>query len=681
MSDEKCINTIRAFCADIVEKANSGHPGMAMGMAPIAHVLWSQIMSYAPHSPSWPNRDRYVQSNGHGCALQYCMLHLSGYDLSLEDCQQFRQIGSKTPGHPESFETVGVEVTTGPLGQGIANGVGMAIAESHLAATFNRPGFNVIDHYTYVFCGDGCMQEGISSEACSLAGHLGLGKLTLIYDDNSITIDGETKLSFSEDVPARFRAYGWHTITVKDGDHDVTGIFKAIEEAKSVSDKPTLISVKTTIGFGATKQGTKAVHGAPLKKDLPIAKANLGMDPNRSFYIPPDVRARYSQYKTRGKKLEKEWKSLMEMYRVKYPKESEDLSRRLRGALPFGWKEALPKYKCGDKTNATRNLSGEVLNALAVAIPNFIGGSADLTPSNKTALKCTHDYQKATPGGRYLRFGVREHAMAAIGNGISAHGGLIPFTATFFNFIEYMFPAVRLAALSGHQQIFVMTHDSVALGEDGPTHQPIEAINLCRATPNIITMRPADGKEVVGAYMIAMTNHSGPTVLCLSRQGLPHLANSSANAVSKGAYIVHGSSYKPDLVFVATGSEVSLAIDAAKKLHETNNLKIHVVSMPSSELFDQQSAGYRLSILPTGIPIISIEAASILGWERYSHFSIGMTTFGISAPFKDVMHHFGFTVPKVCRTTLNFLSDLKNKMKHYGMHSVPLLRTHLLGKL
>jgi len=676
-----CINTIRAFCADMVQKANSGHPGAPMGMAPIAHMLWSQVMSYAPHNPSWPNRDRFVLSNGHACTLLYCMLHLSGYNLSLADCQRFRQLGSKTPGHPEIHVTEGVEVTTGPLGQGIANGVGMAIAESHLAATFNKPGLTVVDHYTYVFCGDGDMQEGLSSEACSLAGHLGLGKLILIYDDNSITIDGETKLSFSENVPMRFRAYNWHTTTVYDGDHNLSGLLKAIEEAKSVTGRPSLIAVKTTIGFGATKQGTGAVHGAPLKDDLPVMKKKLGMDPKKMFFVPADVQDRYSQYKKRGQHLEKKWKSVMETYRIEYPQESEDLDRRFRGALPVGWKSALPKYKHGDKKNATRSLSGEVLNALAGAIPNFIGGSADLTPSNKTALSCTHDYQKATPDGRYLRFGVREHAMAAIGNGISAHGGLIPFTATFFNFIEYMFPAVRLAAISHHQQVFVMTHDSIMLGEDGPTHQPIEAINLCRATPNLITIRPADGKEVVGAYMVAMTNHAGPTVLCLSRQGLPHLTNSSENAVFKGGYIVHGASIKPDLVFVATGSEVSLAIDASKRLNIIDNLKVRVVSMPSTELFDQQSVQYRLSILPSGVPIISIEAASTLGWARYAHFSIGISTFGHSGPLKDVARHCGFTVPKVCETTRRFLSHLEKRMKQLGTQSIPLLNIHLSGKL
>lgn len=372
---------------------------------------------------------------------------------------------------------------------------------------------------------------------------------------------------------------------------------------------------------------------------------------------------------------------MLQAYGTKYPQEAEDLSRRLSNALPSGWKNSLPKYKHGDKSNATRSLSGEVLNAIAVAIPNLIGGSADLTPSNKTALKCTHDYQKTTPDGRYLRFGVREHAMAAIGNGISAHGGLIPFTATFFNFIEYMFPAVRLSALSHLQQIFVMTHDSIGLGEDGPTHQPIEAINLCRATPNIITIRPADGKEVVGAYMVAMTNRTGPTVLCLSRQGLPHLAHSSADDVSKGAYIVHGGSVKPDVVFVATGSEVSLAINASKKLKKTDNLVVRVVSMPSTELFDMQSNAYRTSVLPTGVPIISIEAASIQGWERYAHFSIGMTTFGFSGKIKDVMDHCEFTVPKICGRTLTMLSQLKGRMKQFGVPSTPLLRTHILGKL
>lgn len=679
--DQECVNNIRVLAADTVGKANSGHPGAPMGMAPMAHVLWNHILKYAPSHPKWANRDRFVLSNGHACALQYTMLHLSGFNLSLDDLKNFRQLHSKTPGHPESFVTEGVEVSTGPLGQGIANAVGLAIAEENMRARFNKKGFNVIDNFTYVFCGDGCLQEGVSGEASSLAGHLGLGKLIVLYDDNNITIDGNTSLSFTEDVLARYRSYAWHTLEVTHGDEDLSSIHKAVLAAQAVTDKPTIISIKTVIGFGSKQQNTHGVHGSPLKKeDIAQLKAKWGFDSSAHFAVKPEVKERYGKVRAQGEALVAEWHHMFSEYTKHYPDLAAEFQRRMRGELPNNWQAALPKWTPGDKPTATRAISGQVLNALAPVFPELIGGSADLTPSNKTALKGETDFQKGTREGRYLRFGVREHGMAAIGNGLSAYGGFIPFTATFFTFIEYCFPAVRLAALSKHQHLFVMTHDTIFLGEDGPTHQPIEQAALCRATPNLLLFRPADGNETAGAYIQAMLHRQTPSVLVLTRQGVPTLPNSTAEKVALGAYVVQDTQGTPDLIFVATGSEVGLAMDSAALLHK-KGVKARVVSMPCWKLFDLQDAKYRCSILTPGVPVIAVEALSTFGWERYSHTCFGMTTFGESAPYKAVKENFGFTPEKTAARALDFLQEAVARAKATGIPAFGLLSTHARASL
>jgi len=681
--DEVCINTIRCLAADVVQKATCGHPGMPMGMAPVAHVLWSKFMHFNPSNPKWVNRDRFVLSNGHGCVLLYIMLHLNGYALSMDDLKRFRQLNSITPGHPENVETPGVEVTTGPLGQGVANGVGMAIAQAHLASEFNRPAFPLLDSRIWIFCGDGCMEEGISHEAASLAGHLKLGNLFLLYDDNGITIDGKTGLSFSEDIPKRFEAYGWHTQVVHDGNHDLSAIEAAIREAMKVPDKPHLIAVKTIIGFGSKMQDTAEVHGAALgPEDVAHVKKTFGFDPEKFFLVPDEVTQHYAANKAKGAERESKWNEMFAAYKQKYPNEAAEFERRFSGKLPANWTAGLPTYKPTDKADATRNLSHQVLNVLAKNIPELMGGSADLTGSNKTALKNTTGFSATNHGGRYLYFGVREHAMIAAGNGMRAFGGVIPFTATFLNFIEYGFPAVRLAAISHFQQILIMTHDSIGLGEDGPTHQPVEALTVCRACPFVNTLRPADGNEVVGAYIVAIEYQRGPTVLSLSRQNLPHLAGTSAEGVKKGAYVVldvEDGKVTPDLILVGSGSEVHICVNAASQLN-SNFVKTRVVSMPSWELFDVQPAAYRRSVFIPGVPVISVETAAITGWERYSHASIGMVTFGASAPEKDVYNRYGFTADKVVARSLTYLNDMKEQARQmgteFGPTKAPLLPTH-----
>jgi transketolase len=593
-------------------------------------------------------RDRFVLSNGHGCALLYSMLHLSGHDLSLDDLKNFRQLGSKTPGHPENHMTPGIEVTTGPLGSGVANAAGLAMAEAHLAATYNKPDFELFNNFTYVFLGDGCMQEGVQAEAASLAGHLGLGKMIMFYDDNSISIDGDTSLSFSEDVGARYESYGFQVLRVADGDNDLAAIDAAVTQAKAETDKPTLIIIRTTIGFASSKQGKESSHGSPLgDEDLANVKTALGFNPAEKFAVPDDVRAFWADKQTQFAENEAKWNAMFEKYTATYPELAGELTRRMAGELPSEWESKLPAFESGK--DATRNLSGKVLNALAPQLPELMGGSADLTPSNKTALKCTTDFSKADRAGRYIRFGVREHAMVGIANGLAAYGGFIPFTATFLNFIEFAFPAVRLAALSHFGTIMVMTHDSVALGEDGPTHQPVEAINMCRATPNVLTFRPADGNETTGAYIQAIQNRSRPSVLALTRQGLPTLPNSTAAVVAKGAYVVQDPD-KADVILVGTGSEVSLCMEAAAVLASNNNLTARVVSMPCAELFDEQSVAYRRDVLTPGVPTFTVEAAAIQGWEKYGHYAIGMKSFGASGPGPAAMAHFGFTADKVSAT-------------------------------
>merc|ERR1719265_3119915 len=551
--DARCINAVQCLSADMVEAANSGHPGAPMGCAPMAHVLFGRQMNHNPTDPKWFNRDRFVLSNGHACALQYSMLHLTGYPLSIDDCKAFRQIESLTPGHPENFVTAGVEVSTGPLGQGLSNAVGMALAESHLAATFNKPGYKVIDHYTFVICGDGCLQEGITSEACSLAGHLGLGKLICLYDDNKITIDGDTTLSFTEDVKKRYESYGWQVLELADGT-DAEAISACIDVAKACTDKPTLIKIRTVIGEGSpSKAGSHTVHGAPLgEAALAEMKTNLGFKPEESFHVPEEVADYYSTVKAGGVAKQAEWNKSFDAYCAAFPEEGAELKRRIAGELPSDWASGLPTCTPADKGLATRQHSQECIKGLATKLPEFVGGSADLTPSNLTNPGgVLADYQKDSPMGRYFRFGIREHGMVAISNGIAAHGGLIPFCATFFNFAGYALGAMRVTALSQFRVIFVMTHDSIGLGEDGPTHQPVEMLESFRAMPNMYVFRPCDGNEVAGSYACAVAKKDAPSLLALSRQGMPNHAGSSVEAVSKGAYVLEPAK-TPKLVIVAT---------------------------------------------------------------------------------------------------------------------------------
>ena len=651
--DELCINSIRFLAIDAVEKAKSGHPGLPMGAAPMAYVLWDRFMRFNPKNPYWINRDRFILSAGHGSMLQYALLYLAGYDsVTLDDIKQFRQLDSNTPGHPENFMTPGVEVTTGPLGQGICNGVGLAIAEAHLAAKFNKPDAKLIDHYTYVILGDGCNMEGVSGEACSLAGHLGLGKLIALYDDNHISIDGSTDVSFTEDVSKRFEAYGWHVLHVQDGNTDLDGIAKAIEEAKQVTDKPTLIKVTTTIGYGSpNKANTAGVHGAALGGDeIKLTRENLGWN-YEPFEVPEDALNHWRQAVERGAQLESEWNQVFAQYKSKYAAEAAEFERLLSGKLPEGWEKSLPTYSTEDKALATRQTSEKSLNALAPALPELIGGSADLTHSNLTYLKVSGDFQRGSFENRNIRFGVREHGMGAICNGIALYNaGLIPYCATFLVFADYMRAAIRLSALSQAGVIYVMTHDSVALGEDGPTHQPIETIASLRAIPNLLVMRPADGNETSGAYKVAVENRKRPTLLALSRQALPQLAGSSVEGTAKGAYILSDSDGTPDLILIATGSEVPLCVKAAEQLRAEGK-NVRVVSMPCWELFDEQDAAYRESVLPKAVTKrLAVEAASSFGWCKYFGSEgdmISIERFGVSAPGNVALEKFGYTVDNV----------------------------------
>ncbi|KAF3886085.1 MULTISPECIES: transketolase [Nostocales] len=654
--EELCINSIRFLAIDAVEKAKSGHPGLPMGAAPMAFVLWDRFLRFNPKNPKWFNRDRFVLSAGHGCMLQYALLHLTGYDsVTIDDLKQFRQWGSKTPGHPENFETPGVEVTTGPLGQGIANAVGLAIAEAHIAGKFNKPDATLVDHYTYVILGDGCNMEGVSGEACSLAGHLGLGKLIALYDDNHISIDGSTDVSFTEDVNKRFEAYGWHVQHVQDGNNDLEAIAAAIEAAKAVTDKPSFIKITTTIGYGSpNKQNTAGVHGAALGGDeVKLTRENLGWE-HEPFVVPEDALKHFRKAVERGAQLETDWNKIWADYKAKYAEDAAEFERLLSGKLPEGWEKTLPVYKAEDKAVATRKTSEVTLNALAPALPELIGGSADLTHSNLTYLKVSGDFQKGQYHNRNLRFGVREHGMGAICNGIALHGsGLIPYCATFLVFADYMRAAIRLSALSEAGVIYVMTHDSLALGEDGPTHQPVETLASLRAIPNLIVYRPADGNETSGAYKVAVeqANKHRPTLMAFSRQNLPQLPGSSIEKAAKGGYIVDGDENEtPDLILIATGSEVHLCVEAAQKLREAGK-KVRVVSLPSWEIFEEQPADYRESVLPKAVTKrLAVEAASSFGWHRYlgsEGTMISVERFGVSAPGNVAMEKFGYTVDNV----------------------------------
>ncbi|MDF5724175.1 MAG: transketolase [Rhizonema sp. PD37] len=653
--EELCINSIRFLAIDAVEKAKSGHPGLPMGAAPMAFVLWDRLLRFNPKNPKWFNRDRFVLSAGHGCMLQYALLYLSGYDsVTIEDIKQFRQWGSKTPGHPENFETPGVEVTTGPLGQGIANGVGLAMAEAHLAAKFNKPDAKIVDHYTYVILGDGCNMEGVSGEACSLGGHLGLGKLIALYDDNHISIDGSTDVSFTEDVSKRFEAYGWHVQHVEDGNTDLEAIHKALEAAKAVTDKPSFIKVTTTIGYGSPNKANSAdAHGAALGKDeIKLTRDNLGWE-YPEFEVPKDVLNHWRKAIERGENLETEWNKTFADYKHKYPEDTAVFEQYLSGKLPTDWDQALPKYSTSDKAIATRKTSEATLNALAPVLPQLIGGSADLAHSNNTLLKGYGDFQKGQYQNRNLRFGVREHGMGAICNGIALHGsGLIPYCATFLVFTDYMRAAIRLSALSQAGVIYVMTHDSIGLGEDGPTHQPVETIASLRAIPNLTVIRPADGNETSGAYKVAVeyANQHRPTLLIFCRQNLPQLAGSSIEGVTKGGYILADSEGTPDIILISTGSEVYMCVEAADKL-SAEGKKVRVVSLPSWELFDKQSAEYRESVLPKSVTKrLVVEAASSFGWHRYigtEGAMISVDTFGVSAPGPVALEKFGYTVDNI----------------------------------
>jgi len=650
--ETECVNAIRMLAVDAINKSNSGHPGAPMGQAPIGYLLFAEMMKFNPKNPAWVNRDRFVLSSGHGCMLQYSLLHLSGYkSVSMDDIKQFRQWGSKTPGHPENFETEGIEVTTGPLGMGISNAVGLAITEAHLAATYNKPGLPLIDNYTYSILGDGCMQEGISHEACALAGHLGLGKLIALYDDNNITIDGRTDLSFTEDVCKRFEAYGWHTITVEDGNTDIAGLRKAIETAKAQTDKPTLIKVKTLIGYGSpNKADSHAAHGAPLGADEAVeVRKQLGWKYGE-FEVPDSVYDTFKAHAAKGATAEKEWNAVWDEYQKKEPELAAQFQRAvLDRKLPEGWVDALPKYSPDEKGKATRINSQECLNGLASVLPEFMGGSADLAPSNMTLMKSTGDFAKDQYAEKNMRFGIREFGMGAIANAMSlSKTGMVPYCATFLIFTDYMRNAIRMAALSQAGTIFVMTHDSIAVGEDGPTHQPVETIPSLRLIPDLVVMRPADGNETSGAYKIAVERSkidSMPTLLCLSRQVLPNLEKSSIDNVAKGAYPVVECD-DPELILVATGSEVSLCVDAAK---EMSGKKVRVVSMPSAEIFRSQPESYKQALLPKKVPKMSVETAVTTGWGEFTDAHVGINTFGASAPGDTCLDKFGFNVPNVVK--------------------------------
>ncbi|OWY66992.1 transketolase [cyanobacterium TDX16] len=659
--EELCINSIRFLAIDAVEKAKSGHPGLPMGAAPMAFVLWDRFMRFNPKNPAWLNRDRFLLSAGHGSMLLYALLYLTGYeDLTLDDLKQFRQWESKTPGHPENFMNPGVEITTGPLGQGIANGVGIAMAEAHLAATFNKPDFPIIDHYTYVILGDGCNMEGVSGEACSLAGHLGLGKLIALYDDNHISIDGSTDLAFTEDVGKRFEAYNWHVQVVEDGNTNLDEIQKAIEAAKAVTDKPSLIKVRTTIGYGSPKKAnTRHAHGEALGDDeVKATREHLGWN-HPPFEVPEDALNHWRKAIDRGAKIEQEWNQMFDRYKQQYADEARTLERMHEAELPPNWDSVLPTYKPEDKAIATRVHSGNCLNAIAEVLPELVGGSADLAPSNNTQLKNSGDFQKGQYQNRYIRFGVREHGMGSICNGLALDGsGLIPYCATFLVFTDYMRAAIRLSALSEAGVIYVMTHDSIALGEDGPTHQPVEHMAALRVIPDLYVLRPADGNETSGAYKVAIEAAKGkrsgnkvrPSVLALTRQAVPNLAGSSIEGVTKGAYIISDSDGTPDIILIGTGSETQLCVKAAEQLRGEGK-KVRVVSMPCWEIFEEQTPEYKESVLPKAVKKrVSVEAAVTFGWCRYvgsEGIAIGIDQYGSSAPGNVCMEKFGFTVDNV----------------------------------
>lgn len=659
---QEAINTIRFLAVDAVQKANSGHPGMPMGAAPMAYVTWRNHMVQDPASPQWANRDRFVLSAGHGSMLVYALLHLAGYDLSLDDLKNFRQWGSRTPGHPENFHTTGVETTTGPLGQGFANGVGMAIAERYMAATFNRPGFGIIDHRTYAIVSDGDLMEGISHEAASLAGHLGLGKLIYLYDDNGISIDGSTDLSYTDDVTGRFESYGWQVLHVQDG-NDVTEIDRALTQARTETARPTLIRVRTIIGYGSPKKaGTAASHGSPLGEDEIVATKNgLGWPLEPTFHVPDGTRTHMAGIAKRGAEARTAWEALFASYRDAHPALAAEWERWQSGDMPAGFDALMPEFEAGPGM-ATRAASGKVLAAIGPALPDLLGGSADLTGSNLTDIPGRHGFQKETPDGGYLFFGVREHAMASICNGMVLHGGIRPYCGTFLVFSDYMRPAIRLSALMGLPVTYVLTHDSIGLGEDGPTHQPVEHYMALRAIPNVRFIRPADANETAEAWKIALETTDRPTLLALTRQKLPTIDRSThgaAEGLRRGAYVLRPESGALRVILMATGSEVPLALDAATEL-EDSGIGTRVVSMPCWELFNEQDAAYREQVLPSGVTArVSVEAGVTMGWSAYvgpQGASIGLDRFGASAPAEVLFEQFGFTVENVVSTAKGLVS-------------------------
>ncbi len=682
-----CINTIRILSADAVQNANSGHPGMPMGAAAMAYTLWTQFLKHNPKDPHWMDRDRFVLSAGHGSMLLYSLLYLTGYDLPLEELKHFRKWGSKTPGHPERGHTVGVEVATGPLGQGFSNGVGMAMAEAWLAARFNRPGHTIVDHHTYAICGDGDLMEGITQEAASLAGHLRLGKIIYLYDQNHITLAGSADLVFTENVAERFDAYGWHTRKVPDG-NDTEDVAKAIREAQAETSRPSLILSHTHIGYGSPKkQDTFGSHGSPLgEEELAAAKKALGWPTTEKFYVPDDAVKFFRQAVDKGAKEQQAWTERFAAYKAAYPKEAAEFEAMVAGTLPADWNADMPKWQPTDKPIATRTAGGQALNALAKRIPNIVGGSADLNPSTDTALKGMGDFQPAEAGGpgtagavggewgyggRNMAFGVREHAMGAAVNGMAAHGGLLPFGATFLVFSDYMKPAIRLASLSGLKCVFVFTHDSIGVGEDGPTHEPVEQLAGLRAIPGLNVMRPADPTETAETWAFAV-QHNGPTLMALTRQNVPHLDRSNAKSadVAKGAYILsEADGGAPEVILIGTGSEVGLCVKAQAKLRDYG-VKARVVSMPSWNLFEAQDEAYRESVLPKGVrKRVTIEAASPMGWHKWAGDEgavIGLNRYGASAPGDEIMRNLGFTAEHVTSEALRILGRTEEAKKEYG---------------
>ena len=655
--DELCVDTIRTLAIDAVQKAESGHPGLPLGAAPMAYVLWQRHLKHIPRDPKWPDRDRFVLSAGHGCMLLYCLLYLTGYDLTMEDLKAFRQWGSRTPGHPEWLVTPGVEATTGPLGQGTSNAIGMAIAERALAARFNRPGHEIVNHRTFAIVSDGDLMEGISGEASSLAGHLRLGKLTFLYDANQVTLDGPASMAFTEDVGKRYEAYGWQVLKVEDGNTDLDAISVAIEAADRERGRPTIILIHTTLGYGSPhKAGTSEAYGSPLgKEEVVLTKKALGWEWEEPFYVPPEALEQFRSAVARGHRAEEDWKRRFEQYEREFPEPAAEWRRREAGELPEGWDADLPVFKAGEK-EATRTAAGKVENAIAKRMPELIGGDADLGVSTNTPLKDGGNFDGQTGAGRNFHFGVREHAMAGIANGMAYHGGVRPFVATFFCFSDYMRPSVRLAALNELPVIFVWTHDSIGLEEDGPTHQPVEHLMSLRAMPGMTIIRPADANEAREAWRVAIRHREGPVGLVLCRQKLAVIdrdRHAGAEGLSQGAYVLaEASGGAPRVILIATGSEVGLALAAREKLEE-EGISTRAVSMPCWELFDRQPQEYRLRVLPPSVPArLAIEAGASLGWKRYvgdRGDSVSVDRYGASAPGEKALEELGFSVANVVK--------------------------------